>query len=166
MHPRRKLIIWIFQPGSQKRSVDSYSAGGSKGDFDGIVVRLGDAAEEFVGSHKDRLKFVELRVFGEARGGDINQVSNLVLRRGTAAFVGLLRHCNMAADELRLDRIPKSVGYHVRTAGGNRDDNSFFELGSKTNAESVRGGVPRSINTSINSYLHRGESGQPVQSLW
>jgi len=103
MRPRRKLVIWIFQPGSQKRSVDSHGAGGSKGDFDGIVVRLRDAAEEFVGSHKDRLEFVELRVFGEAGGGDLNQVSNLVLRRGTAAFVGLLRHCNTAVDELRLD---------------------------------------------------------------
>jgi len=59
--------------------MDSHSTRGSKGDFDGIVVRLGDTAEEFVGSHEDRLEFVELHVFGEAGGGDLNQVSNLVL---------------------------------------------------------------------------------------
>jgi len=142
--------------------MDSHSTRGSKGDFDGIVVGLGDAPEEFVGSQEDRLEFIELRVFGEAGGGDLDEVSNVVLWRGTAAFVSLLRHCNMTADKLGLDRIPKSVGYHVRTKGDSRDDDSLFELGSKTNAESVRRGVPRSINTSINCHLHRGESGQPV----
>jgi len=145
--------------------MNSHSTGGSKGDFDGVVVHLGDAAEEFVGSYEDRLEFVELRVFGEAGGGDLNQVSNFVLRRGTAAFVGLLRNCNMVGDELGLDRIPKSLRYHVRTKGDSGDDNYFFQLRSKTNTESMRGGVPRRINTSIDNYLHRGESGQPVQSL-
>jgi len=146
--------------------MDSHGTRGSKGNFDGVVVHLRDAAEEFIGSHEDRLEFVELRVFGEAGGRDLDQVSNFVLRRGTAAFVGLLCHCNTAADELRFDRILKSVGYHVRMKGGSRDDNSFFELRSETNAESVRGGVPRCINASINCHLHRGESGQPVQSLY
>jgi len=154
MHPGGELIIWILQPGSQKRSVDSHSTGGSKGDIDGVVVHLGDAAKEFLGSQEDRLKFVELRVFGKARGRDLDEVSNVVLWRETAAFVSLLCHCNMTADKPGLDRIPKRVEYYVRTEGGSRNDNSFFELGSKTNAESVRGGVPRSINTSINCHLY------------
>jgi len=145
--------------------MDSHTSRRSKGNFDGIVVRLGDAAEEFIGSHEDRFEFVKLHVFGKAAGRDLDQVSNLVLIRGTAAFVGLLRHCNTAADELCLDRIPKSVGYHVRMEGGSRDDDLFFELRRETNAESVKEGIPRCINTSINCHLHRGESGQPVQSL-
>ena len=136
--------------------MDSHSTRESKGDFDSIVVRLGDTAEEFVGSQEDRLEFIELGVFGEAGGGDLDKVPNIVLWRGTAAFVSLLRHCNTTADPLGLDRIPKSVGYYVRTKGDSRDNDSLFKLGSKTNAESVRRGVPRSINTSINSYLHRG----------
>jgi len=165
MCPGGELIIWILQPGSRKGSVDSHSTRGSEGNFDGVVVYLRDAAEEFIESHEDRLEFVKLRVFREAAGRDLDQVSNLVLRRGMAAFVGLLRHCNTTAYEHGLDRIPKGIRYHVRTDGGTRDDNSFFELGSKTNAESVRGGIPRSINISIKCHLHGGESGQPVQSL-
>jgi len=145
--------------------VDSHGAGGSKGDFDGIVVRLRDTEKEFVGSQEDRLEFIELSVFGEAGGGDLDKVSNVVLRRGMAVFVCLLRHCNTALDELCFDTIPKSVGYHVRTERGTRNDNSCFEFRSKTNAESVRRGVPKSVNTRIDSHLHRGESGQLVQSL-
>jgi len=80
-------------------------------------------------------------------------------------FVSLLCYCNMVVDELCFDRIPKSVRCYVRTEGGTGDDNSFFELRSKINTESMRRGIPRSINTSINCYLHREESGQPVQSL-
>jgi len=156
----------ILQPGSQKRSVDSYSTRGSNEDLNSIVVYLRDAAEEFVGSHRDRLKFVELSVLGEAGGGDLDKICNIVLGRRTAAFVCLLRHCNTTAGELGLDRIPKSVGYHVRSERGSRDNDSLFELGRETNAESVRGGVPRSIDCSINSNLHRGDSSQPVQSLY
>jgi len=136
--------------------MDSHSTRGSKGDFNGEVVHLKNTAEEFVGSQEDRLEFIELGVFGEAGGGDLDKVPNIVLWRGTAAFVSLLRHCNTTADELGLARIPKSVGYHIRTKGGSGDDNYFFEFRSKTNAERIRGGIPRSINTSINSYLHRG----------
>jgi len=83
--------------------MDSHSSRGSKEDFDGVVVRLGDAAEEFVWSQEDRLDFVELSVFGKAGGRYLDQVSYLVLRRGTAAFVGLLRLSNTAANELCLD---------------------------------------------------------------
>ena len=145
--------------------MDSHSTRGSKGDFDSIVVHLRDAAEEFVGSQEDRLEFIELSVFGEAGAGDLDEVSNVVLWRGTLAFGSLLCHCNMTADKLGLDRIPKSIGYHVRTKGNSGDNNSFFDSKSKMNAECMRGDVPRSINTGINYYLHRGESGQPVQSL-
>jgi len=165
MCPGKELAIWILQPRSQKRSVDHNKTGGSKGNLNRIVVGLGEAAEDLVWSHKDRLKFIELSLFREAGGEDLNQVSNLVLRRGTVAFVGLLCHCNMAANKLCFDRIPESVGDHVRSERGSRDNNFFFELGCKTNAESVRGGVPRSINSRINSNLYRRDCGQPVQSL-
>ena len=113
--------------------MDSHSTRGSKGDFDGVVVCLWDTTEEFVGSQEDWLEFIALSVFGKAGGGDLDEDANIVLWRGTTAFVSLLRHFNTAADELRFDRIPKSVGYHVRTKRGSRDENSFFELGSKTN---------------------------------
>jgi len=165
IHSEGKLIIWILQPGSQKRSVDSDKTGGSKGNLDSIVVGIGHAAKDLVRSHKDCLEFRELSVFGEVGGRYLDKISNFVLRRGMTAFVGLLHYSNTTADELGLDRILKSVGYYVRTEGDSRNDDSFFELGSKTNAESMRGGVPRSINTSIDSYLNRGESSQPVQSL-
>ena len=159
MCPGGKLVIWIFQPGSQKRSVDCDETGESKGNLDRIVVGLGQAVEDLVWSPKDRLQFRELSVLWEAGGENLNQVSNLVLRGGTMAFVGLLRHCNVAVNELSLDRIPEGIGDHVRSQGSSRDDNSFFKLGSETDAESVRGGVPRSVNPHINSNLHRRDCG-------
>jgi len=146
MCPGWELIIWILQPGSQKRSVDSDETGGGKGNLDRIVVGLGHAAEDLVGSHKDRLEFVIVSLFREAGGGDLDEISNIVLGRGAAAFVCLLRHCHTAADELCFDRIPKSIGYHVRFERGSRNDDSLFELGRETIAESMRGSVPRSIN--------------------
>jgi len=63
MCPEGKLIIWILQPGSQKRSVDHDETRGGKENLDHIVVGLGEAAEDLVGSHKDRLQFRELSIF-------------------------------------------------------------------------------------------------------
>ena len=79
MCPRRELIVWILQPGSQKRSMDSNKTRESKRDFDHIVVGLGHTAEDLVRSHKDWLKFVKLSLFREAGGGDLDEVSNIVL---------------------------------------------------------------------------------------
>jgi len=160
-----ELVIWILQPGSQKRSVDCNETGESKGNLDRIVVGLRHAAEDLVRSHKDRLEFVKLSLFREAGGGDLDEISNVVLGREAAAFVCLLRYCNTAADQLCFDRIPKSVGYHVRSERGSRNNDSLFELGRETNIESVRGSVPRSIDRSINSHLNRGDCRQPVKSL-
>jgi len=160
-----ELVIWILQSRSQKRSVDRNETGESKENLDRIVVSLRHAAEDLAGSYKDRLEFVKLSLFREAGGGDLDEISNVVLGRGAVAFVCLLRHCNMAVDELCFDRIPKSVGYHVRSEGGSRNDDSLFELGRETNAESVRGSIPRSIDQSINSHLNRGDCRQPVKSL-
>jgi len=157
-----ELVIWVLQPGSQKRSVDRDKTGGGKGNLDCIVISLGEAAEDLVWSHKDRFKFRELTVFWKAGGEDLNQVSNLVRRRGTAAFVGLLRHCNTTANEFSFDRIPESIGDHIRSEGGGRNNNSFFELRSETNAGSMRGGIPRSIDSYINSNLYRRNCRQPV----
>ena len=165
MRPGRKLIIWLLQLGRQKTSVDRNETGGSKGNLDHIVVGLGHVVEDLVGSHKDRLRFVKLSLFREAGGGDLDEISNIVLWRETTTFVCLLHHCNTALDELRYERITKSIGYHVRSARGSRDDDSLFEIERDSNAKSVRGGVPRSINTTINCHLHRGKSSQPVQSL-
>jgi len=135
------------------------------GNLDHTVVGLGGAAEDLVWSHEDRLKFRELSVLWEVGGGDLNLVSNLVQRRGMASLVGLLCHFNTAVNELSLDRIPKSIGYHVRSERGSRDNNSFFKLGSKTDTESVRGDSARSIDPRINSNLYKRNCSQPVQSL-
>ena len=89
--------------------------GGSKGNLDHIVVGLREAVEDLVWFYKDMVQFRELSVLWEAAGENLNQVSNLVLRRETAAFVDLLRHCNKAANELSLDRILESIGDHVRS---------------------------------------------------
>jgi len=80
MCPVRELVTWVLQSGSQKRSVDHNKAGGSKENLDRIVVGLGEAAEDLVGSHKDRLQFRELSIFWEVGGEHLNQVSNLLLR--------------------------------------------------------------------------------------
>jgi len=115
MYPRVELVIWILYLGTQKRSVDRNETGRSKGNLARIVVSLRHAAEDLVESHKDRLEFVKLSLFREGGEGDFHEISNVVLGRGAAAFVCLLRHCNMAADELCFVRIPKSVAYHVRS---------------------------------------------------
>ena len=145
--------------------MDCDEAGGSKGDLDCIVVSLRHAAEDLVRSHKDRLEFVKLSLSGEAGGRDLDEVSNVVLWRGTAAFVGLLSHRDSALNKLGLDKIPKSVGYYIRSESGGKDNDSSFKLRSKTHAESVRGGVPRSIDQCINSHLNRRDCRQPVKSL-
>jgi len=165
MCPGGELVIWILQPGSQKRSVDCNETGGSKGNLDHIVVGLRHAAEDLVGSYKDRLEFVKLSLFRKAGGGDLDEISNVVLGRGMAAFVCLLRHCNTAAYELCFHRIPKSIGYYVRSERGSKNDDSLFKLGRETNAESVRGSVPRRIDPHINSYLNRGDCRHSVESL-
>jgi len=160
-----ELLIWILQLRSQKRSVDHNETGGSKGNLAHIVVSLRHAAEDLVGSYKDSLEFVKLSLFREVGGRDLDEISNIVLGRGAAALVCLLRHCNTAADKLYFERIPKSVGYHVRSEGGSRNDDALFELGRETNTESVSGSIPRSIDRSINSHLNKGDCRHLVESL-
>ena len=139
--------------------------GGSKENLDRIVVGLKHAAEDLAESHKDRLQLVQLSFFREAGEGDLGKIPFIVLGRGTAAFVCLLRHCNMTAEELGLDRILKSIGYHIRSESSGRNDNSLFELEREMNTESVRGSTPRSIDPHINSNLNRRNCSQPVESL-
>jgi len=146
MCPGGELVIWILQPESQKRSVDRDEAGGSKRDLDCIVIGLRHAVEDLVGSYKDRLEFVKLSLFREAGGEDLDEVSNVVLWRRTVVFIGLLSYGDSTLNKLGLDRISKSIGYHIRSESRGRDDDSFFELRSKTHAESMRGGIPRSID--------------------
>jgi len=113
----------------------------------------------------DRLEFVKLSFFREAGGGDFDEISNVVLGRGTVAFVTLLRHCNTALDELHFDRIPERIGYHIWSEEGSRDNNCLSELGRESNTKCMRRGIPRSINRSINSHLHRRDCRQLVKSL-
>jgi len=145
--------------------MDSDEARGSEGDLDHVVVGFKHAAKDLVRSHKDRLEFVKLSLFREAGGGDLDEVSNIVLQRGAAVFVRLLGHGDSTLNKLSLDRIPESIGYHVRFEGGSRNDDSLFELGRETNAESVRGSTPRGIDPGINSHLNRRDCRQPVESL-
>jgi len=151
--PGGELVIWILQPGSQKRSVDRNKTRGSKGDLKRIVVSLRHAEEHLVGSHKDRLEFVKLSLFGEAGGRDHNELFNIVLQRETAVFIGLLSHGDSTLNKLSLDSIPKSIKNSVRSKREGRKNNSSFELRSKTHAESVSEGVPGSIDRGINSHV-------------
>jgi len=145
--------------------VDHNETEGSKGNLDHMVVGLRHAVEDLLGSYKNRLEFVKLSLFRAAAGGDLDEISNVVLGGEVAPFVCLLCHCNTAANELCFDRIPKSIGYHVRFEGRSRNDDSLFKLGRETNAESVRGSVPRRINACINSHLNRGVCRQLVKFL-